>query len=561
MKGRKRLTYRAAGVDIERGDDFVRRILPFAKSTRTHSSIDDIGAFAGMIDLAPGNWKDPILVACTDGVGTKLKLAFEIGRHDTIGIDLVAMSINDLLVTGAEPLAFLDYLATSQVDLNVHPEIVKGIAEGCIQGGCALIGGETAELPGFYTPGEYDLAGFAVGIVERGKILSPTAVAPGDLLIGLPSTGIHSNGYSLVRKVFEDRRRYPLEKPLPGFTVPLGDILLMPTRIYRPEFALLRTMDGLKSAAHITGSGIPGNLPRAIPDHLGVSVRHGSWPIPAIFDAIRSAGSVLETEMYQTFNMGLGMVLVISPDYEASIRSALQDQGFETFIVGNVVDKPGFHWTRSDRPTQSQPANPGQKSSERRSPPRLAILGSGRGSNMESICRAIDSNNFQAEVVCVVSNNSKAMILERARERKIPAFHVSSLSHPGSETDALLDIFQRCKADTLVLAGYMKKLPEEIVRHFQGRSFNIHPALLPSFGGIGMYGHHVHEAVISSGAKFSGVTVHEIGVEYDRGKILGQRVVPVLPEDNPDSLASRVLREEHDLYWRVLKRHLTTAHE
>lgn len=558
MKDQAKLTYKNAGVDIERGDDFVARIFPYAVSTRTRFSMDNIGSFAGMIDLKPGAWKDPIMVACTDGVGTKLKFAFETGRHDTIGIDLVAMSVNDLLVTGAEPLAFLDYLASSRIDLGAHPDIIRGIAEGCRQSGCALIGGETAELPGFYAQNEYDLAGFAVGIVERHRILDPATVQEGDVLVGLPSSGIHSNGYSLVRNIFEDRTRFPLDKTIPGFKLPLGDILLTPTRIYRPEFSLLQQLDGLKSAAHITGSGIPGNLPRAVPDHLGISVRKGSWPVPMIFETMQSIGKIDDAEMCNTFNMGLGMILVIAPEKVASIQAALADQGFVSFVVGAVTGRPGFHWARSgtgkSRRTIPAISSPPQIVSTL---PRLAILGSGRGSNMDAICSAIDRGDLPAEIACVISNNSRAGILEKARQRGIPAFHVSGKTHPESESMAMLDLFKKTRADTLVLAGYMKKLANPIVKHFSGRSFNIHPALLPAFGGPGMFGQRVHETVLASGVKLTGVTVHRIDPEYDQGEILAQRSVPVMPDDTADTLAARVLREEHDLYWRILRRHLT----
>lgn len=551
---KKGLTYKDSGVDIDQGDAFVRKILPYTKATHTKFSMGSIGSFAGMIDMAPGNWKKPIIVACTDGVGTKLKIAIDLNRHDTIGIDLVAMSINDLLVTGAEPIAFLDYLATSRLDNERHAEIVKGISRGCIQSECALIGGETAEMPGFYGCDDYDLAGFAIGIVEQDAILDPQNVVPGDRFLALPSSGIHSNGYSLVRKVFEDRNKFPLDKTLPGLTRPLGDELLVPTRIYAPEFAILRRLKGLKSAAHITGGGIPGNLVRALPDGCGAALDKNSWPVPRIFSLMQKEGRIAEKEMFRTFNMGLGMILVIGASSFDTIREALAGQGFQTFDIGTVCDKPGVHWVDSKPKTSKENRSVSVHRDTGIEKPRIAIFGSGRGSNMEAILQSIDRGDFDAEIACVISNNSNAPIMERAEKRNIPAFHISSHTHLNKEWDYVNQVLDMCKADTLVLAGYMKKIPEKIIERFSGRTFNIHPALLPAFGGKGMFGKHVHESVLKSGAKFSGATVHRLDSEYDHGEILAQRVVPVLPQDTPESLAERVLVEEHDMYWRVLKK-------
>lgn len=558
---KKGLTYKDSGVDIDQGDAFVKKILPYTKATQTRFSMGSIGSFAGMIDMAAGNWKKPVIVACTDGVGTKLKIAIDMNRHDTIGIDLVAMSVNDLLVTGAEPIAFLDYLATSRLDSDKHTEIVKGISQGCIQSSCALIGGETAEMPGFYGDNDYDLAGFAIGIVEQEAIFDPQNVLPGDRFLALPSSGIHSNGYSLVRKVFEDKNTFPYNKRLPGLTRPLGDELLIPTRIYAPEFSILRKLKGLKSAAHITGGGIPGNILRALSDGCGATLYKNSWPVPKIFTLMQREGQIAEKEMLRTFNMGLGMILVVEASSFDTIREALAGQGFETYDIGWVSNKPGVHWEDSKSKTSKKryPASPPQQTSVKK--PRIAILGSGRGSNMVAILQSIDRGDFDAEIACVISNNSNAHILEHARERKIPAFHISTRSHPNTEWEHIEQILDKHKADTLVLAGYMKKIPEKIVKRFSGRTFNIHPALLPAFGGKGMFGRYVHESVLKSGAKVSGVTVHRLDSEYDHGEILAQRVVPVLPQDTPDSLAIRVLAEEHDVYWRVLKKHLAIGND
>lgn len=558
---KKGLTYKASGVDIDHGDAFIRKILPFTQATHSHYSMGAIGAFAGMVDITGGPWKNPILVACTDGVGTKLKIAVEMDRHDSIGIDLVAMSVNDLLVTGAEPVAFLDYLATSRLDCDRHADVVRGISLGCIQSGCALIGGETAEMPGFYSPDDYDIAGFAVGIVDKDKILDPENTRPGDLLLGLPSSGIHSNGYSLVRKVFEDRNQYPLEKALPGFPHSLGEELLIPTRIYSAEFAVLRQFKGVKSAAHITGGGIPGNLIRALSGSCGACLDRDSWPVPRIFQVMQKVGRIAEKEMFRTFNMGLGMILVIDESAIDGVREALAGQGFDSYRIGRVCDTPGVHWagSHSQKIARSHAGISTRHHAVRK--PRIAVFGSGRGSNMAAILRSIDRGDFNAEIVCVISNNSKAYILEQAANRNIPAFHVSRKTHPGAEWEHVSQILTDCDADTLVLAGYMKRIPDDILSRYKRRSFNIHPALLPAFGGKGMFGQHVHESVLKSGAKFSGVTVHRIDSEYDCGEILAQRMVPILPSDTADSLAARVLVEEHDIYWRVLRKHLNAGNE
>ncbi|MCD4655823.1 phosphoribosylformylglycinamidine cyclo-ligase [bacterium] len=562
MENKKQLTYKAAGVDIDLADEFIERIKPSTGSTRTVYSMDSIGAFAGMLDISRGNWKSPLMVACTDGVGTKLKLAFETGYHNGVGIDLVAMSINDLLVTGAEPLAFLDYLATSKLDLDMHTSVVEGIAEGCRQSGCVLLGGETAELPGFYQGDEYDLAGFAIGLVEKDKMYTPNDVQAGDWIIGLISSGIHSNGFSLVRKVFEDRKVYPLDAPLTGMKQSLGELLLTPTRIYSREMAVCRNIGGLKSAAHITGGGIPGNLPRALPGQLGASLFTGSWPIPEIFNRMQQIGNISGTEMYRTFNMGLGMMLIVAKETARDLMCALTGNGFESYHVGEVSAQPGVTWT-----DMNQRFNGKDVSSETGKKKvssydvhikkvRIAIVGSGRGSNMASICDAIDRQDLDVEIGCVISNNSKAFILESARNRGIPAIHISGKTHPESEMQALLDTLKTYDVDAVVLAGYMKKLAPEILQWFRGKVFNIHPALLPSFGGTGMFGSRVHEAVLKSGAKYSGVTVHLVDEDYDRGRILAQRVVSVLETDTGQDLADRILLEEHDIYWRVLRNYL-----
>ena len=333
-------TYRDAGVDIDEGDRLVDLIKPLARPTLRPEVLAGIGGFGGLFALDTKKYRDPVLVSGTDGVGTKLKLAFQTGRHDTVGIDLVAMSVNDVAVTGAEPLFFLDYYATGRLRAEEAAQVVKGIAEGCRQAGCALIGGETAELPGFYADGEYDLAGFAVGVVERDRILDGRNVAPGDALVGVASTGLHSNGYSLARKVLLERRALS-DRPaeLAGRT--LGDALLEPTRIYARDILALIDEVPLKAAAHITGGGLPGNVPRNLPDGTHAVIHGGTWDVPAIFGLIEREGGVGRDEMYRTFNMGLGLVLVLPSASAEAACAVLTRRGLASWVVGTVLAGTG----------------------------------------------------------------------------------------------------------------------------------------------------------------------------------------------------------------------------
>jgi phosphoribosylformylglycinamidine cyclo-ligase len=328
-------TYRDAGVDIDEGDRLVDLIKPLARPTLRPEVLAGIGGFGGLFALDTTKYRNPVLVSGTDGVGTKLKLAFLTGRHDTVGIDLVAMSVNDVAVTGAEPLFFLDYYATGRLRAEEAAQVVKGIAEGCRQAGCALIGGETAELPGFYADGEYDLAGFAVGVVERDRILDGRGVVPGDALVGVASSGLHSNGYSLARKVLLERQALS-DRPaeLAGRT--LGEALLEPTRIYARDLMALLEEVPLKAAAHITGGGLPGNVPRNLPDGTRAVIRGGTWDVPAIFGLIEREGAVPRDEMYRTFNMGLGLVLVLPLASAEAARAVLARRGLASWVVGAV---------------------------------------------------------------------------------------------------------------------------------------------------------------------------------------------------------------------------------
>lgn len=327
------LSYRDAGVDIDAGDSLVEKIKPFAKRTMRTEVLGDLGGFGALVEISK-KYRQPVLVSGTDGVGTKLKLAFEWDQHDTVGIDLVAMSVNDILVQGAEPLFFLDYFACGKLDVERAAAVIKGIASGCEQSGCALIGGETAEMPGMYPDGEYDLAGFAVGVVEKEQVINGRSIAAGDIVLGLASNGIHSNGYSLVRKIIE-RARPELDAPFADGQT-LRQAIIAPTRLYvKPILAALKQFT-IKGMAHITGGGISENVPRILPDDTVAAIDAQSWPLPKLFQWLQQAGQVDSQEMYRTFNCGIGMVLVVNAADAAAVQQFLQQQGETVYEIGVI---------------------------------------------------------------------------------------------------------------------------------------------------------------------------------------------------------------------------------
>ncbi len=334
------ISYRSAGVDIDAGNALVAAIKPLAAATRRPGAEADLGGFGGLFDLKRAGFTDPLLVAANDGVGTKLRIAIESGRHGTVGIDLVAMSVNDLLAQGAEPLFFLDYFACAKLDVEVARAIVAGIAEGCRQAGCALIGGETAEMPGMYAGADYDLAGFAVGAVERGALLPRSDIAVGDVLIGLPSSGVHSNGYSLVRRLVADAG-LDWAAPAPFDAArPLAYALLEPTRIYvRSVLSAIRETGAVMAVAHITGGGLSENVPRVLPDGLAAHIDLGAWQAPGVFGWLMRAGALADAEMLRTFNCGIGMVIVAARDGADAVSHALQAVGETPIRIGEL--EPG----------------------------------------------------------------------------------------------------------------------------------------------------------------------------------------------------------------------------
>ncbi|HQR51940.1 MAG TPA: phosphoribosylformylglycinamidine cyclo-ligase [Burkholderiales bacterium] len=337
MQAKTPLSYRDAGVDIDAGDALVERIKPFARRTARPEVLAGIGGFGALFEMS-GKYREPVLVAGTDGVGTKLKLAFHFDRHDTVGIDLVAMSVNDVLVQGAEPLFFLDYFACGKLDVSTAEDVIRGIAAGCELAGCALIGGETAEMPGMYPPGEYDLAGFAVGAVEKSGIVDGRAIRAGDVVLGLASSGAHSNGYSLIRRIIE-REATALPDAIDGR--PFADAVLAPTRIYvKPVLALLQSV-AVKGMAHITGGGITGNVPRILPAAVVAEIEADAWPLPPLFQWLREAGNVAAAEMHRTFNCGIGFVLVVDAADAETAAEILRTQGEAVFRLGQIRARHG----------------------------------------------------------------------------------------------------------------------------------------------------------------------------------------------------------------------------
>jgi phosphoribosylformylglycinamidine cyclo-ligase len=330
------ITYKDAGVDIDKGNAFVNQIKKIAKKTKRRGVIGEIGGFGGLFSLDISSMKNPVLVSSTDGVGTKLKIAFMTGKHDTVGIDLVAMCVDDVAVQGASPLFFLDYLAMGILDLQVATDVIKGIADGCQQAGCALIGGETAELPDFYKKNEYDLAGFTVGVVNNDQIIDGSEIRVGDKIIGIASSGLHSNGYSLARKICFDAMKLKVEKHIDDFGRTLGEELLEPTKIYSEMIKQLTKLFPVHGMAHITGGGLPDNVGRILPQTCAAEIEWGSWEVPPVFPFLQKGGKVTDDEMQRTFNNGIGMVLVTSKDRFQEVLQSIKAMGEKAFLIGEV---------------------------------------------------------------------------------------------------------------------------------------------------------------------------------------------------------------------------------
>ena len=510
-------SYAAAGVDITAGYKAVELMKKHIARTRNEGCLDDVGGFGGCFGLPIAGMEEPVLVSGTDGVGTKLKLAILMDKHDTIGIDCVAMCVNDIICVGAKPLFFLDYIACGKNVPEKIAEIVGGVAEGCVQAGSALIGGETAEHPGMMPEEEYDLAGFAVGIVDKKKILDKTTMRPGDVVIALPSTGIHSNGFSLCRKVFDidnnNPQLYVPREELGGKTI--AEALLTPTKIYvKPVLALLEQVN-VRGISHITGGGFYENIPRSIPDGLGANID-------------KSAVKVL-------------------PDLPPGDVQHLQYGRRHDRRRGPGGRRAGPGHSPGKRRRRLRPGR--DRRIRREGGPmvktKIAVLVSGGGTNLQALIDAQGSVLKSGEIVLVVSNNAGAYALERARKAGI-ATAVVLKKECGSQQafeEKLKEVLTSHGIELIVLAGFMTILTESFTACYPQRIINVHPSLIPSFCGEGFYGLRVHQAALDYGVKVTGATVHFVNEIPDGGKIIAQKAVYIEDGDTPETLQRRVMEQ------------------
>uniref|UniRef100_A0A182LW43 Trifunctional purine biosynthetic protein adenosine-3 n=1 Tax=Anopheles culicifacies TaxID=139723 RepID=A0A182LW43_9DIPT len=547
------ISYKDSGVDIGAGDELVQRIKPFAKSTNRPGVMGGLGGFGGLFRLRDTgmNLEDPILVLGTDGVGTKLKIAQDCNLHGTVGIDLVAMCVNDIICNGADPLAFLDYYACGQLDVPIAAQVIEGIAEGCRQGHSALLGGETAEMPGMYAKGVYDLAGFSLGIAERSRMLPRMdCICPGDVILGLPSSGVHSNGFSLVHKVLEFAgHSYHDVAPFSATGKTFAHELLVPTRIYVRELQSLLAEGLVKALAHITGGGFTENIPRVLPAGVAAFLDLTELHIPPIFGWLSRAGNVTADEMLRTFNCGIGMVLVVATEHKHTVLERLRSAGGTA--LGTVVKKSdplgqrvivqGFEDTlRLSQLTCSLPKK------------RIAVLISGSGSNLQALIDATRSSIFgiRGEIVLVISNKAGVFGLERATKAGIPS---KVILHKDYNTRELFDaavsqVLEKERIELVCLAGFMRILSEGFVKRWKGALINIHPALLPRHKGI-----HAQRQALEAGDVESGCTVHFVDEGVDTGAIILQERVPIVRGDTEEALTERIHQAEHIAYPKALR--------
>ncbi|XP_076451611.1 trifunctional purine biosynthetic protein adenosine-3-like isoform X2 [Babylonia areolata] len=546
------LSYKEAGVNIEAGNELVNKIKPLAKATHRAGCLSSLGYFGALFDLKATGYKDPILISGTDGVGTKLKVAHAVGKHDTVGMDLVAMCVNDILAHGAEPLFFLDYFATGRLHVNMTRDVVQGISEGCKQAGCALVGGETAEMPGMYGGEDYDIAGFAVGAVERSLMLPRLKdIHVDNTVIGIASSGLHSNGFSLVRRLV-DRRELHYDMPSllkTGNT--LGEDLLMPTKIYVKSVLPLMRDGKIKAFAHITGGGLVENIPRVLPDDLEVRLVAKSWTMPPIFGWIAESGNISETEMARTFNCGLGGVLIVSKYDSEEVVERLKAAGEQAFIIGVVEKRSGVEQVKIKHLgaalTQSWKKLPGVTRKK-----RVAVLISGTGTNLQALIDHTMNTAIKsaAEIVLVVSNKPGVKGLERAEAVGIPTKVIDSKQYKTREEfEAVLhDALMCVGVDIICLAGFMRVLTGGFVNKWQGKMLNIHPSLLPAFRGA-----NALQLALDAGVRITGCSVHFVAEEVDAGAIVVQESVPVYPGDTVEALAQRVHVVEHRAFPAALE--------
>ncbi|XP_072441638.1 trifunctional purine biosynthetic protein adenosine-3 [Chiloscyllium punctatum] len=551
------LTYKDSGVDIAAGNALVHSIKPLAAATSRPGCNAELGGFAGTFDLKAAGYIDPVLVSGTDGVGTKLKIAQICNKHDTLGQDLVAMCVNDLLAQGAEPLFFLDYFSCGTLDVGVAQTVIAGIAEACKMAGCALLGGETAEMPGMYSPGQYDLAGFAVGAVEREQLLPQLeSISAGDTIIGIASSGLHSNGFSLVRTILE-KSSFQCSSPAPSSygSKTLGDVLLTPTRIYAKALLPILRLGHVKAYAHITGGGLLENIPRVLPEKLGVALDASCWKIPEIFSWLQRHGALSEEEMARTFNCGIGAVLIVDKAKVENVLQSVQSH-HEAWAIGTVVQhKTGYekvsiknlmkmlHLSQQSNQCASGDGLSWDSSQTRKM--RVGVLISGTGTNLQAIIEHTKDPASCVEIVIVISNKIGVEGLKKATRAGIPTRVIDhKLYGSRSEFDSTVDqVLQEFSVELVCLAGFMRILSGPFVKKWNGKLLNIHPSLLPSFKGV-----NAHKQVLQAGVRVSGCTVHFVAEEIDAGAIIVQKVVPVLVGDSEETLSERVKEAEHVAY-------------
>ncbi|XP_056641473.1 trifunctional purine biosynthetic protein adenosine-3 isoform X1 [Diorhabda sublineata] len=551
-----KLTYKQSGVDIDAGNDLVNHIKPAAKSTNRTGVMGGLGGFGGLFDTKAAGYKDPLLVSGTDGVGTKLKIAQAVGVHDTIGVDLVAMCVNDILAHGAEPLFFLDYFACGNLEVDIAKQVVTGIADGCKLAGCSLIGGETAEMPDMYQPGDYDLAGFAVGAVERERLMPRIeTITPGDAVIGLPSSGVHSNGFSLVRKIMKMAGKdYNSVAPFSKRNKTFGSELLTPTKIYVKSVIPAIKTGKVKAFGHITGGGLLENIPRILPDEVAVELDAAQWSIPTVFSWLATAGGVHQLEMLRTFNCGIGGVLIVSGVNVEEILGIVKEEG--ATIIGKVVKKEADQVIVNNFAAVMEISMRTYIQSVVENIPtfkkKVGVLISGSGTNLQALIDATQDPMQQigAEIVLVISNKTGVEGLKRAERAGIPT-KVLNHKNYSSRLDydmALHNELTSSGVDIVCLAGFMRILTGEFTRKWKGRLINVHPALLPLFKGV-----DAQKQALESGVRISGCTVHFVEEDVDAGAIIVQESVPIELDDTVYSLTERIKTAEHRAFPRALK--------
>ncbi|XP_038202411.1 trifunctional purine biosynthetic protein adenosine-3 isoform X2 [Arvicola amphibius] len=549
------LTYKESGVDIAAGNMLVKKIQPLAKATSRPGCSVDLGGFAGLFDLKAAGFKDPLLASGTDGVGTKLKIAQLCNKHGTIGQDLVAMCVNDILAQGAEPLFFLDYFSCGKLDLTTTEAVIAGIAGACRQAGCALLGGETAEMPDMYPPGEYDLAGFAVGAMERDqKLPQLERIVEGDVVVGIASSGLHSNGFSLVRKIVaRSSLQYSSPAPYGCGDQTLGDLLLTPTRIYSCSLLPVIRSGHVKALAHITGGGLLENIPRVLPQKLGVDLDAGTWRIPKVFSWLQQEGQLSEEEMARAFNCGVGAALVVSKDHTDQILHDIQQRQEEAWVIGSVVACPkDSPRVRIKNLIETMKVNGSVVSNGflRSKKARVAVLISGTGSNLQALIDSTRDPESSSHIVVVISNKAGVAGLDKAEQAGIPTRVINHKLYKNRvEFDNAVDhVLEEFSVDVVCLAGFMRILSGPFVRKWDGKMLNIHPSLLPSFKGS-----NAHEQVLEAGVTITGCTVHFVAEDVDAGQIILQEAVPVKRGDTVATLSERVKVAEHKIFPAALQ--------